>query len=317
MQPIKVVELCWRYWSHCKTYYLKNDEPTHEQAGVKASLRPVKELYGESLVTEFGPLALEVVRDRMVARGNSRKYINQNVGRIRRMFRWGVSKQLVPVEIYQALTALVGLKKGRCNARETGPVLPIDDAIVDQTIPHLTNSTTADMIRFQRLTSCRPGELFVMRPRDVDRTGGGYEGVWLYFPESHKMEHRDRHRVIVIGPKAQRMLAKYLLRDADEFCFLRKDGKPYKRTHYAQHIYRACDKAFPPDEKLEGEALKQWQKSQRWAPNRLRHTASTEIRKAYGLEAAQVVDGHASLDVTQIYAERDLAKAVKIIAEVG
>jgi hypothetical protein len=43
----------------------------------------------------------------------------------------------------------------------------------------------------------------------------------------------------------------------------------------------------------------------------------TEIRKRYGLEAAQVILGHASADVTQIYAERDLQKAVEIMREVG
>ena len=54
-----------------------------------------------------------------------------------------------------------------------------------------------------------------------------------------------------------------------------------------------------------------------WSPNQLRHTAGTEIRKKFGLEAAQVVLGHSRADVTQIYAEQNLEKAAKIIAEVG
>ncbi len=55
----------------------------------------------------------------------------------------------------------------------------------------------------------------------------------------------------------------------------------------------------------------------RWSPNRLRHSAGTEIRKRFGLEAAQVILGHASANVTQVYAERDLQKAVEIMREVG
>jgi hypothetical protein len=35
------------------------------------------------------------------------------------------------------------------------------------------------------------------------------------------------------------------------------------------------------------------------------------------LEAAQVVLGHAKADVTQIYAARDLAKAIAITAKLG
>ena len=46
-----------------------------------------------------------------------------------------------------------------------------------------------------------------------------------------------------------------------------------------------------------------------WHPNQLRHTAATEIRRQFGLEAAQVIFGHAKADVTQIYAERDTEKA--------
>jgi site-specific recombinase XerC len=54
-----------------------------------------------------------------------------------------------------------------------------------------------------------------------------------------------------------------------------------------------------------------------WHPNQLRHTRGTEVRKRYGLEAAQVVLGHSRADVTQVYAARDLALAEKVAREVG
>ena len=81
----------------------------------------------------------------------------------------------------------------------------------------------------------------------------------------------------------------------------RTPGEQYTIGSYRRAIHRACGKAG----------------IDRWSPNRLRHSAGTEIRKRYGLEAAQVILGHASADVTQIYAERDLAKAVEIMREVG
>ena len=46
-------------------------------------------------------------------------------------------------------------------------------------------------------------------------------------------------------------------------------------------------------------------------------TSATVIRSKFGLEAAQVVLGHTKADVTQVYAERDLAKAQAIMAEIG
>jgi len=115
----------------------------------------------------------------------------------------------------------------------------------------------------------------------------------------------------------------------------RAAGEQYTTESYRRAIHRACDLAFPAPEPLcrrEDESargwqerltvkqraeLDQWQSDHRWSPNRLRHSAGTEIRKRYGLEAAQVILGHASADVTQVYAERDLQKAVEIMREVG
>ena len=55
----------------------------------------------------------------------------------------------------------------------------------------------------------------------------------------------------------------------------------------------------------------------RWTAHRLRHTAGTEIRRRYGVEAARIVLGHRSIDVTQIYAEADRRQARRIAAEMG
>jgi site-specific recombinase XerC len=54
-----------------------------------------------------------------------------------------------------------------------------------------------------------------------------------------------------------------------------------------------------------------------WSPLQLRHTFATQVRSQHGLEAAQVLLGHAKADVTQVYAERDLAKAIAVIAQIG
>ena len=83
---LTVVELIAAYWEHAQSYYVKNGKPTSEQTSLRLALRPLKTLYGESTVTQFGPLALETVRERMIDAGITRKRINQHVQRIRRMF---------------------------------------------------------------------------------------------------------------------------------------------------------------------------------------------------------------------------------------
>jgi site-specific recombinase XerC len=63
--------------------------------------------------------------------------------------------------------------------------------------------------------------------------------------------------------------------------------------------------------------LTAWRRAHRWHPNQLRHTYATGVRKLYGLEAAQVLLGHARADVTQVYAERDWGLALRVAAEAG
>ena len=55
----------------------------------------------------------------------------------------------------------------------------------------------------------------------------------------------------------------------------------------------------------------------RWHPHQLRHTAATELRRRFGIEAARVVLGHRSAAITEVYAEIDQGKAAAIMGEVG
>jgi integrase len=346
---LTMLELCARYWHFAQGYYRRNGRDTRVTPTIKCALKYLKTHYGHTPALEFGPLALKAIRGRMIDDGLSRRYINDHVGRIRRMFKWAVGEQLLPVECYQALAVVPGLHKGRSAARETKPVLPVDDLTVDATLPCLP-AVVADMVRLQRLTGMRPAELCMMRPCDLDRS----VEVWRYVPETHKTEHHGRERVIFLGPQAQTVLLRYLARDSETYCFRpcdseakrlaarhairktplsygnrpgtnrqrqpqRAPGLRYDVAAYRRAIHRACDKAFPaPADVADGPAgLAAWRSEHRWSPNQLRHTAATQIRRKFGLEAAQTVLGHSQADVTQIYAERDYALAARVAREVG
>jgi integrase len=205
------------------------------------------------------------------------------------------------------------------------------------------------MVRFQRLTGCRPAEVCILRACDVDTSGE----VWSYRPESHKTEHRGRNRLIFIGPKAQDVLRPYLLRDTTSYCFVPAESEKKRRAevhtrrrtplcygnrpgtnrrrrprrfpgdHYTTAGYRrAIDRAVVlANRRAAQEAQARSEEPPAtipsWSPNQLRHTAATEIRRAYGLEAAQTVLGHAKADVTQVYAERDAALAAEVMRKIG
>lgn len=152
---ITVVEVLSAYRKFAESYYRKNGEVTREYGCIKEALKIVRELYGRSNAAEFGPLALKAVRQKMIGYGWSRGYINKSVGRIRRCFKWAVENELVQPSIYHGLMAVSGLRRGRTEAKETKQVEPVNDAVVQATLPHLPR-VVADMIRLQRLTGCRP-----------------------------------------------------------------------------------------------------------------------------------------------------------------
>src|SRR5262249_4677151 len=151
------------------------------------------------------------------------------------------------------------------------------DEHVEATIPHVS-PIAADIIRVMRLSGARPGEATGMRADQIDRAD---PDCWCYVPPRHKTSHRQKKRVIFLGPRCQAILAPYLAKAGGGKVF------PMGLSGLRSSIRRGCDQAGVP----------------RWSPNRLRHTHATEIRKRFGVEASQVMLGHSHINTTEIYAE--------------
>jgi site-specific recombinase XerC len=63
--------------------------------------------------------------------------------------------------------------------------------------------------------------------------------------------------------------------------------------------------------------VREWQKAHRWHPNQFRHSFATRVRREHGLEAAQVLLGHARADVIQEDAERNEQLAAAVAVKIG
>jgi integrase len=328
-KSITVTELVASYWDWARGYYVKNGRPSGHLPKVRQALRVLRELYGSTSAASIGPLAMRAIQGHCVAAGMSRVYVNDTCGDIRRVFKWAVSHELLPATSYQALTTVPGLKRGRSAARETDPVLPVDDAVVAATLPHLS-PVVADMVRFQSLVGCRPTEACLIRPGDLDKTSE----VWVYTPSEHKTEHHGRERRIFIGPRAQDVLRPYLLRSADACCFSPVDSerkrqaeKRARRKSKVQPSQLDRSKANPIKQPRDRYTKDSYNRAIRracikagvtpWSPNQLRHAVASAIRRSYGIEAAQTVLGHSRADVTQVYAERDWQKAADVMRAIG
>ncbi len=162
-ERLTVVELLARFIRHAKQHYRKDNQPSLGLRLYQVALPPLKRLYGHTAVSGFGPLCLKALRQSMISSGLARPTVNNRIGAIKRVFRWGVEEELVPPTVYQALQAVRGLQIGRTVAPEPEPVAPVPEAVVQATLPHLPE-IVADMVRWQRLTGCRPGEAWYRPP---------------------------------------------------------------------------------------------------------------------------------------------------------
>ena len=134
---LTVNEVFLAFWDFAQSYYRKNGQVTGEVACIKFALRDCLELYGSTPAAAFGPLALKAVRQKMVGRNLCRSVINHDIGRVKRMFKWATENELVLPSVFQGLQAVAGLRRGRSAARETEPVRPVAQALIDAVLTHL------------------------------------------------------------------------------------------------------------------------------------------------------------------------------------
>ena len=347
-QPsISVNEVLLAFVDHAERYYRDGDEESKEVVNLKLALRPVKQLYGTTAADKFGPLALKAIRQHMVeVQKLCRKEVNKRIGRIKRVFKWAVSEELIPSSVFEGLRTIEGLRVGRSSARESEPVKPVDDVTVELTLRFVSPQIRA-MIQLQRFTGLRPGEVAIIRPCDIDCG----DEIWVYRPSRHKTTHLGVRKEVPLGPRAQEILRPFLNREPDAYLFSPREAEewrneqrvvrrdPNRKTKVYPSELRAREQrreaskkrvtTRPARDRYDTDSYRRAidyaiAKANRagvliphWHPHRLRHSRATEVRRRYGVEAAQVSLCHSRADVTEIYAERNFGLAAKIAKEMG
>lgn len=287
---VSVSEVVLAFMTHAETHYVKNGQLTDEYACLKSAACPLVELYGKTDASKFNGPALKAVRMRMIDLGWSRRYINKSVGRIRLMFRHAVSDDLVPPDVLAKLEAVAPLLKGRTAAVELPPRTQVPDSHI-QAVRDDVNEHTRDLIDLALFTGARPGELCNLTGGMLDRSSD----VWTANLADHKMQHLGKTRIIAFGPQAQWILRKYLKADPQRRLF------PITRKTFSQNLKNACERLGLPH----------------FTGHWLRHTAATDVRKDFGLDAAQAVMDHSDVKTTQIYAHIDNQLAVDVARKRG
>ncbi len=330
---ITVNEILLAFVTWSQGHYLHADgTPTSEVTEVARCLKPVRQLFGTTLACEFGPKKLAVVRQHMIGLGWCRGAINQHIGRIKRAFRHAVAEEFLPSSVYESLRALPGLRRGRTEAHDNAPVMPVPLANFEAVLPFL-NPHLRTIALIQRWTGMRPGEVCAMTLGQIDRSGQ----LWIYNPTAHKTAHHGRQRVVPLGPNAHAALSDFLAgKEIDDSSPIfspaiereeryarnrakrksrvqpsqkcrsksnaaRLPGARYHPSAYAHGIAVACKKAGVPH----------------WHPHQLRHMRAAELRQQFGLESVRAALGHSFAAMTDHYskaADTELASRVAAVA---
>ncbi|MBR2584686.1 MAG: tyrosine-type recombinase/integrase [Thermoguttaceae bacterium] len=331
-----VAYLCTEFLLAAKNDYSPTSQEPQKYVRI---LRALVLFCGAERTADFGLHRLEEFRQTLIDSGRlCRKEINARIQRVKRVIRWGAQRRLVPIAVQTEVALIDNLRRGRNRTNDNPAVRPVPLDVVARTLPHLS-SVVGAMVRLQLLTGARPEEIRIMRPCDIERTDSG---CWKYHPSHDKTERfraDGQKKTIPLNAAAKAIITAHSLdldADSEQYIFrpaeaLREHRAERRRTrktpmtpsqrardhqraktprekiadHYTAHAYRtavqrAAERAGVP----------------RWTPYQLRHTAATEIRRRYGIEAAQILLQHKSLTTTQIYAEPDMEKAEKLAEKI-
>jgi integrase len=271
----------------CVVKYLKNASITWptaeggknpELAHAERLLKLAADKFGDLAIDDLrGPHVKEII-ELMISQGWSRGYVNHQLQRFRRFVRWCLSDDLCTAEVLTRVESVDCVKMGCPGVRETEPVKPVAESVFQKTLMYLP-PVVADLLRIVALTGARPGEIRRLRIGDIDRS----EGVWHARLRSHKTASRGKVRVLHFGPNAQKILAGYLDRPADEYVFSpklseqlrlrllrerrkspvqpsqvcrkkanasRTCGDYFKKASLSRAVARACEVAFGMPEKI-------------------------------------------------------------------
>jgi integrase len=308
-----IAEVVVRFLPYAEGHYTRGNELSAEYNSVKHALKPLLQLFGDTLASEFGPRKLKEIQ-RHMAKTLSRKVVNRRTNRIRMFWQWASSEEYVPPELYHGLLSVQPLTLGQYGAKEHLDVGPVDRATVDATLSFLTPAPAA-MVRLQLYTGMRSSEVCCVRWCDIDTS----RETWLYCPQQHKNKWRGRKRTVAIPRDAQWILDQYAGMPDDQYLFspkvnLRMTGRTPRagiKDKYTYHSYGQAIRCAL------NKAAKQGVSIPHWHPHQLRHTRATEISQTLGEQAAQVFLGHESLSTTGIYAARQLVELLDVSARLG
>lgn len=292
---------------------------------IKRSIRYARITCGRLSVADFGPKALQDIRQSMINARKSngkpwtRKTINERMRYVVAMFRWAVANERAPIGLPAALDCVLPLKRGEYGVPEGRKGKSVPEAHIAALRPHVSDVVWA-MIQVQLRMVARAGEVCSMRPIDIDMTGK----IWIYRPTSHKTEHFGHTLEKYINPACQAFIEPLLVdRPVCAYLFSPREGYAQRRAELGQSKRRDNQAATPRrsarqirdryDTSSYNRAIERACKAAdvpKWTTHQLRHAGYSIARRQVGVERALLLLGDVSTRMADVYGEKSQAAAL-------
>lgn len=279
---VRIDEVAKRYMVHVRA---TKPEGSGEPDAIERAVKALRAMFGCIEAKDFGTGKLMQLRDKWAER-LCVSTVNKYHTYVANLFQWAAMTEQIPAEVWHNLLTVPKLKPKQSKARDPKVVRPVPWAIVEQTLPHLSQ-TLRDVALMQRYTGMRSGEVLRMT---VDQIENG-----VYRPRKHKTLRYGHAREVPLGPRAMEIVNR---REptADGLLF-----GGYTSCSYARAIKRACRKHGIPE----------------WTSHQIRHAKGTDTLRKHGVAAARAILGHKSLSMVSRYAAIDVNDAKKAAKEDG
>lgn len=273
---------------------------------IRQTLKIVFEFQPDMTVGNFTALHFRKVIDRFQEIGAntrrknrravwSRGYINRMIQDVKRVFRWGVSWDLVTPEQRERVLSVPTLRKRDTTAPEAPGRIIVTDADILATLPYMSQ-TVRDMVLVQRGAAMRTKEICTLKVGDLDKNGNcwcacsGVNGGL-----SNKTERFGTKRFIAFSLEETEILRRNCKR------------KPKNAYVFASDYERLGTRSFTTSSY--GHAIrdaiilanKDGKKIPFWTSYQLRHAGITAMSLNLGHETAQYAAGHTNPKTTEIY----------------
>lgn len=230
---------------------------------------------------DYGPLAFQEHRKQLLASATRcARQVNDLMQFVQRIFKWGVSKQLVSLETWSMLKTVERLKPHE-SPKKTKRRAPVPATIVAASLPCLSEHC-ADMVRLIVATKARPGEIASLRADEISKSYQARPGWWFAEKTKHKTSNKGKKRWLEFPPETHHILERYWPEDGMGFLFPSKQSRG-KCLHYQVTGLRAHISHMTRLHNLP-----------HWFPYQLRHLSLTDIAGKEGLEAAKKAGGQSS-----------------------